>query len=94
MVNRYGPILDTNWIVPLGCDRCLTVFDYWFDPSCDEPFIERSLAASHQVQLEDVGICESVQRGLSSWGYDVGRYAPAVEMGEFAFHRWLAEDMR
>lgn len=93
MLNRYGPILDTNWIVPLGVDRCLTIFDYWFDESCDQEFIEKSLAASHQVQLEDVGICESVQRGLSSWGYDVGRYAPAVEMGEYAFHQWLAEDM-
>lgn len=93
MFNRYGPVLDTNWVIPLDAERCLTVFDYFFDENCDEAFIERSLAASHQVQLEDVGICESVQRGLRSRGYDVGRYAPSLEMGEHAFHHWLARDL-
>jgi choline monooxygenase len=93
MWNRYGPILDTNHVIPLGPDRCLTVFDYFFEESCDAEFIERSLAASHQVQLEDVALCETVQRGLRSAGYDVGRYAPSVEMGEYRFHHWLAEDL-
>jgi choline monooxygenase len=93
MLNRYGPVLDTNLVLPLGPDRCLTVFDYYFDEACDADFIEHSLAASHHVQLEDVTVCEAVQRGLRSSGYDVGRYAPSVEMGEFQFHHWLAEDL-
>ena len=93
MFNRYGPTLDTNWVVPLGPNRCLTVFEYFFDESCDSSFIESSLAASHVVQLEDVGICESVQRGLRSQGYDVGRYAPSLEIGEYSFHHWLARDL-
>ena len=94
MFNRYGDILDTNWVIPLGAERCLTVFDYFFTSNSDPQFVEESLAASHQVQLEDVAICESVQRGLRSAGYDVGRYAPSLEMGEYAFHRWLARDLR
>jgi len=93
MFNRYGPILDTNWVVPLGPERCLTIFDYFFQADCDQDFIDRSLSASHRVQLEDVAVCESVQRGLRSRGYDVGRYAPSLEMGEHAFHHWLAKDL-
>jgi choline monooxygenase len=96
MVNLYGPIMDTNWIVPLAVDRTLTVFDYYFaetEGPTAQQFIKRSMAASDQVQLEDVEICESVQIGLGSGAYDRGRYAPAVEIGEFHFHQWLREDM-
>lgn len=93
MFNRYGPVLDTNWVIPLGPERCETVFEYFFDVECEPEFIERSLEASHRVQLEDIEICESVQRGLRSRGYEAGRYAPALEIGEFAFHQWLARDL-
>ncbi len=89
MLNRYGPILDINLVLPLGPDRCLTVFDFFFAPECDQEFIDASLAASHQVQLEDVGICESVQLGLRSRGYDRGRYAPRIELGELHFAQLL-----
>lgn len=93
MFNRYGPVLDTNWVIPTGPEQCETIFEYFFAPECDEEFVERSLQASHQVQLEDILICESVQRGLRSRGYDKGRYAPTLEGGEFAFHNWLARDL-
>jgi choline monooxygenase len=96
MLNRYGDILDTNWVVPLGVDRCEVVFDYWFAQSEGEDarrFIEASLEASDDVQQEDVAICESVQRGVSSRSYDTGRYARS-ETGMYQFHRLLAEEMR
>lgn len=96
MINRYGPMMDTNWVVPLGPDRTLTVFDYYFDFRAGPPsedFIRRSLAASHQVQVEDVGICESVQIGLGSPAYDRGRYAPSLEIGEYHFHQMLRKEM-
>jgi choline monooxygenase len=38
------------------------------------------------LKAEDTFICESVQRGLLSSGYDVGRYAPKVETADFNFH--------
>ncbi|MGE0489117.1 MAG: aromatic ring-hydroxylating dioxygenase subunit alpha [Vulcanimicrobiota bacterium] len=94
MLNRYGPIMDLNWVVPLAPDRCLTIFDYWFAADCDDDFIEKSLMASRQVQHEDVGICESVQVGLGSSAYDTGRYAPMIEMGEYHFHRLLHADLK
>jgi len=95
MLNRYGPILDTNWVVPLGPERTRTVFDYYFEePAASDPaFVERSLTASDRVQQEDVSICESVQRGLRSSAYDVGRYAPTVEQAAHHFHRLLAADL-
>lgn len=93
MLNRYGPIMDTNWVIPLGPEKCMTVFEYFFEDPSDQDFIARSLEASHQVQLEDIAICESVQRGLRSRAYDEGRYAPSLEVGEYAFHHWLARDL-
>ncbi len=53
MINLYGPIMDTNWVVPLSADRTLTVFDYYFaetEGPTAQQFVKRSLAASHQVQ--------------------------------------------
>jgi choline monooxygenase len=97
MLNRYGPILDTNWVVPLGHDRTRVVFDFYFrdtEGAQASEFIERSIAASHRVQEEDVGICESVQKGLGSPAYDRGIYAPGVEMAAFHFHRLLAFDLQ
>ncbi len=95
MLNRYGPILDTNWVVPLAHDRCEVVFDYWFPADLGqdaERFVQQSLAASDAVQAEDVWISESVQRGLSSSSYDQGRYA-ASEIGMRQFHRLLQRDL-
>jgi choline monooxygenase len=97
MLNRYGPILDTNWVVPLGPERTRVDFDFFFrdteGPDAAE-FIERSIAASHQVQEEDVAICESVQKGLGSPAYDRGIYAPAIETAAYHFHRLLAADLQ
>jgi choline monooxygenase len=97
MVNRYGPILDTNRVLPLGHDRTCVVFDFYFEATAGaaaETFIERSIAASHRVQEEDVAICESVQRGLSSPAYDRGIYAPGIETAAYHFHRLLASDVQ
>lgn len=93
MFNRYGRVLDVNLVLPDGPDRCVVVFDYYFDKECTDEFIEEALAKSHQVQLEDVGICESVQRGLKSLGYDKGRYAPRIELGELHFAKMLYRSM-
>ena len=77
-------------------DRCEIVFDYWFAETEGEDarrFIAASLEASDDVQQEDVAICESVQRGVSSRSYDTGRYARS-ETGMYHFHRLLAQELR
>ena len=94
MLNRYGPVLDVNIVLPLGHDRCQVIFDYLFEdvPEVDDAFVEDCIAQSHQVQLEDVAICASVQRGLHSSAYDKGRYAPGLEHAMHRFHRLLYGD--
>lgn len=92
MINRYGNIMDTNWIVPVSVDKCLTIFDYYFIDSTQKDFIEVSIKASEQVQIEDVAICGSVQKGLQSSGYSTGRYAPSLESGAYLFHCWMKRD--
>mmetsp|Transcript_58579 Transcript_58579/g.186753 ORF Transcript_58579/g.186753 Transcript_58579/m.186753 type:complete len:222 (+) Transcript_58579:97-762(+) len=95
MINRYGPWMDTNVVVPTGVDTCVVRFDYWLDPARagDTLYIEESLRASDQVQAEDHKLCELVQGGLASNGYDVGRYAPGVEAPMHHFHRLYYEAM-
>ncbi|HET6347981.1 MAG TPA: aromatic ring-hydroxylating dioxygenase subunit alpha [Candidatus Krumholzibacteria bacterium] len=94
MINRYGPMMDTNWVIPRGHQQTEVIFDYYFTPetAADSGFVEKSLAASDVVQKEDVEICESVQRGLGSASYDRGRYSVKHEQGELHFHRLLAAD--
>lgn len=92
MINRYGPIMDTNWIVPTGPETCSTIFDYYFMPEASDGFIAASIKASEQVQIEDVAICESVQKGMRSSGYGAGRYSPTLETGEFLFHTLLKRE--
>jgi len=42
-----------------------------------------------RIQLEDLDICESVQRGLGSRAYQAGRLSVKREAGEHLFHRLL-----
>lgn len=102
MINKYGPWMDTNMVVPTGPNSCTVVYDYYLDnqqlSSFNQEqldlFIQDSLRASDQVQQEDNMICESVQTGLESSAYDVGRYAPRVEMADHAFHQRLAHQLQ
>ena len=55
-----------------------------------EIYISDCLKDSDQVQQEDSFICQAVQAGLDSSGYDTGRYAPSVEMADHQFHLLLA----
>jgi choline monooxygenase len=95
MLNRYGPCLDTNHVVPLGPSRCKVLYEFHFlGDAADDGFVRASMEQSAVTQREDIEICESVQRGLASRSYDPGRYAPRVEHGEHQFHRLLHADLR
>ncbi|GAA0155275.1 oxygenase [Lithospermum erythrorhizon] len=91
MINRYGPWLDTNLVLPLGPQKCQVIFDYFLDASQkdNEDFITASLKDSEKVQIEDIFLCESVQKGLESPAYCSGRYAPSVEQAMHHFHSLL-----
>ncbi|KAB2033274.1 hypothetical protein ES319_D04G006900v1 [Gossypium barbadense] len=95
MINRYGPWMDTNLAIPLGPRKCLVVFDYFLEASFkdDKAFIERSLADSEKVQMEDIRLCEGVQKGIESPAYSTGRYAPNVEKAMHHFHCLLYDNL-
>ncbi|KAK1322985.1 hypothetical protein QJS10_CPA02g01552 [Acorus calamus] len=93
---RYGPWMDTNLVLPLGASKCQVIFDYFLDSATlkdDQIFIEKSLEESERVQVEDIALCEGVQKGLESLAYCSGRYAPTVEKAMHHFHCLLHEDL-
>ncbi|WP_263359725.1 aromatic ring-hydroxylating oxygenase subunit alpha [Acidicapsa ligni] len=96
MINIYEGVTDTNLVLPLGPDKCRVVFDFFFT-HIDEEHEEHnaaSIATSDKVQDEDLAICESVQRGLTSRAYIAGRLSVRREAGEHLFHRLLAHSLK
>jgi choline monooxygenase len=96
MINIYEGVMDTNLVLPLTPGKCLVQFDFFFSDISDakQKHNVESIAVSDRVQDEDVGICESVQRGLRSRAYGAGRLSVRREAGEHLFHRLLAYDLR
>jgi choline monooxygenase len=96
MLNLYPGLMDTNLVLPLGPDRCRVVFDYYFADAgpASARYIEESIAVTHQVQIEDGGICEEVQRGLGSSKYDTGRFSVRREIAGYYFHQLLARRLQ
>ena len=94
MLNIYPDNISTNLIVPLSHDKTLTIFEWFFhDPSSEKvkERVKRAIAFSDEVQQEDIGLCENVQRGLNSSTYDRGRYSVKRENGVHHFHMLLSE---
>jgi choline monooxygenase len=96
MINWYEGVLDTNIVRPLAVDRTEVTFDFYFaDVSAQSRERNRaSIDVGERIQDEDVGICESVQRGLKSRAYHAGRLSVRREGGEHLFHRLLCADLR
>jgi choline monooxygenase len=96
MINIYQGVMDTNLVLPLGTDRCLVQFDFFFADVREAARASNaeSVAVSDRIQEEDVDICESVQRGLHSRAYGAGRLSVRRECGEHLFHRLLAADLK
>jgi choline monooxygenase len=100
MLNILPGRLQTNLVLPDGPQRCRVVFDY-FSADVETPEawarIAEDLAFADRVQDEDIEICEHVQRGLGSRGYDRGRFSVAFDGGVFqvqnrlrrAWREWL-----
>jgi choline monooxygenase len=93
MINLYEGVVDTNLVLPLGQEKCLVVFDFFFGDTSAE-YNAESVAVSDRVQAEDVDICESVQRGLHSRAYGAGRLSVRREGAEHLFHRLIARDLK
>jgi len=93
MLNVYPDNYSTNLIVPLGPERTLTIFEWYFrdlDRSEVQEALKRTIEFSDEIQREDIAICEAVQRGLRSRTYSSGRYSVKRENGVHHFHGLLA----
>ena len=96
MLNVYPDNFSTNLIVPLGPSRTRTIFEWYFrnpDAATVKREIAETIAFSDEIQIEDIEICEAVQRGLKSSTYQSGRYSPVRENGVHHFHGLYARDM-
>ncbi|MGK2859623.1 MAG: aromatic ring-hydroxylating oxygenase subunit alpha [Thermoanaerobaculia bacterium] len=93
MINVYADNFSTNLILPRGPRRTLTVFEWFFPERGARADVDATVAFSDEIQLEDIAICEAVQRGLESRSYDRGRYSVARENGVHHFHGLYAEAM-
>ncbi len=94
MLNIYPDNVSTNLIVPLSQDKTLTIFEWFFHDIASakvQQRMKKAIAFSDEVQQEDIGLCESVQRGLRSALYDRGRYSVKRENGVHHFHMLLGE---
>ncbi len=90
MMNILPGRLQTNRVVPVTASTCRVVFDYYYEnPATMGKVIADDLAYSDHVQEEDITICEHVQLGLASKGYDRGRFSVECEAGVHHFQALL-----
>ncbi|HUS15231.1 MAG TPA: SRPBCC family protein [Chloroflexia bacterium] len=89
MVNIYPDNMSSNLIIPLGHDKTLTIFEWFFhEQGGGEAWegVQQAVAFSDEIQQEDIVICEAVQRGLHSRTYSQGRFSVKRENGVHHFH--------
>lgn len=94
MLNCYPDNVSLNIVLPVAPERSVAIFE-WYLPEKDRNSATAKAAVefSDQIQMEDVAICESVQKNLRSRTYSRGRYSPKQEKGVHAFHRMYAAEM-
>jgi choline monooxygenase len=95
MLNCYPDNVSLNVVLPVEAERSLAIFE-WYLPENDHgaPAAKAAVEFSDQIQIEDVGICEVVQKNLRSRSYSRGRFSVKQEKGVHAFHRMYAECMK
>ena len=95
-----GYIMTSLW-QPIDADHCQFIED-WYLPSAAPSEHQRELfrfRAEH-TQPEDLAVCEGVQRGLHSRGYQQGRLmvdADFTELSEHGSHhiqQWVARQLQ
>ncbi|MCB0037025.1 MAG: Rieske 2Fe-2S domain-containing protein [Anaerolineales bacterium] len=94
MLNFYPDNMQINIIVPLDHERTLTIFEWYFrQPGTGAGWesMQQSIAFSDEVQLEDMEICQTVQKGLKSRAYDRGRFSVKRENGVHHFQSLVHE---
>jgi len=56
--------------------------------------LSKDLLISHEIQAEDISICESVQKGIKSNGYFQGRISPLQEKALWHFQNLIRKTIQ
>ncbi|MCY3780601.1 MAG: Rieske 2Fe-2S domain-containing protein [Chloroflexi bacterium] len=94
MLNVYLDNASINIILPVGHDKTLTIFEWYFEaPGTGEGWesMQQIIAFSDEIQQEDIELCEWVQRGLRSSAYNTGRFSVLRENGVHHFQSLVHE---
>ncbi len=94
MFNIYQDNLSSNVVLPLGPERTLTIFEWYFsEPGTGAGWesMQQTIAFSDEIQQEDIVLREQVQRGLRSRAYDTGRFSAKRENGVYHFQSLVRE---
>jgi len=91
MLNCYPDNVSLNIVLPLGTERCVAIFEWYFSESVLATQVPaQTVKFSDEIQIEDGRICEIVHRNLKSRSYTRGRFSARQEMGVHHFHHLYA----
>ena len=94
MLNCYPDNISLNIVLPVASERSLAIFEWYLkEEHQGSAAAKAAVEFSDQIQIEDVSICERVQKNLRSRSYSRGRFSVKQEKGVHAFHRMYAEWM-
>ena len=63
---------------------------YYSTPDTSDGLRAKNAAQWEVVFVEDIGVVEGMQRARGAYGYDGGRFSPAMDGPTHHFHRWVA----
>jgi phenylpropionate dioxygenase-like ring-hydroxylating dioxygenase large terminal subunit len=92
MLNFYPGNMQVNVVIPIDHRNTQTLFDWYAtEGRTVDQKLRSSIELSEQIQREDMAVCESVQKGLSSRSYDRGRFSVKRENGVHHFQLLVHE---
>ena len=85
-------------LMPQGAGRVVETFDIYYvgdtPLGVDYDAVRRDVAAGWgEIFEEDRGVCQGMQAGRASPGFDGGVLTPVMEKPTHCFHRWAAQAM-
>ena len=86
------PLILTLQIIPIGAEKSIEYLDcYTLEGKRTKQLDDAITYMDEVLQPEDIGLCESVQKGLRSKGYNQGRFVvdeTESELSEHAVHHF------
>ena len=94
MLNCYPDNISLNIVLPVSPERSIAIFEWYFlEEALKTEAPAKTVTFSDENQVEDVRICEVVQKNLQSKSYDRGRYSVKQERGLHHFHSLYVDAM-